>query len=166
MAKVYEAWNGAQPTTAALPKITTGTAIKTLLQIATPATEDIEIVAWGVMFDGSTAAVPIDCELIDTDVAATVTAHVAAGLSKWSDPQMPASLMTLGVAASGYTATAEGAPGATSRLLDNALVPPSQSYVYEWPLGRGPRVAVSRFLRVRVTAAVAVNAKCFVRWEE
>jgi hypothetical protein len=36
--------------------------------------------------------------------------------------------------------------------------------VKQWPLGLEPEVAVSRFLRVRVTAAAAVNAVCYVVW--
>jgi hypothetical protein len=86
MAKVYQAHNYAQPTTAAPAPVTTGTAIKTLLQIATPSTEDLTVVAWGIDFDGTAAAAPIKVELIDTDVAATVTAHVASGMVKWNAP--------------------------------------------------------------------------------
>jgi hypothetical protein len=166
VAKVYQAHNYAEPTTAAPAPVTTGTAIKTLLQIATPSTEDVAIVAWGIDFDGTAAAAPIKVELIDTDVAATVTAHVASGLVKLNGPSDAASVMTLGTSATGFTASAEGTPGATSRLLAFRQVPPNGGYEYEFPLGREPRIAVSRFLRIRVTAAAAVNASCWVRWEE
>jgi hypothetical protein len=44
-------------------------------------------VAWGIDFDGTAAAAPIKVELIDTDVAATVTAHVASGLVKLNGPE-------------------------------------------------------------------------------
>lgn len=166
MAKTYEAWNFAQPTTAAPAPVTTGTAIKTLLQIATPSSEDLLVIAWGIEFDGTTAAAPIKVELIDTDVAATVTAHGASGLIKLNAPNDAASVMTLSTTATGFTATAEGTVGATSRLLDFHQVPPNGGFSYEYPLGREPKIAVSRFLRIRVTAAAAVNASCFIRWEE
>jgi hypothetical protein len=52
--------------------------------------------------------------------------------------------MTLGTSATGFTATAEGTPGATSRLLAFRQVAPNGGYEYEFPLGREPRVAVSR----------------------
>jgi hypothetical protein len=166
VAKIYQAFNFAQPTTAAPAPVTTGTAIKSLLQIATPSTKGLSVVAWGIEFDGTSAAAPIKVELIDTDVAATVTAHVASGLVKLTDPNDEASLMTLGTSATGYTSSSEGTVGATSRLLAFQQVPPNGGWNYEFPLGREPQVAVSRFLRIRVTAAAAVNASCWIRWEE
>lgn len=160
--KLYKAANGAMPTTAAFVPVTTGTAIKTLLQIATPTTDQLRIVAWGIELDGSPSA--IKCELIQTDVAATVTAHVAAGVQPYDDPNAPASNMTLGTAATGYTATAEGTITAT-RQFDELLMS-ANTYVREWSLGREPVVPISKFLRVRVTAAVAVNAWTWIIWEE
>lgn len=162
---LYIAANGAMPTTAALAPVTTGTVIKTLLQIATPATRKIKIVEWGISFDGSAAATPIRCELIETNVAATVTAHVAAGVQGYEDDNAAASLVTLGVSATGYTATAEGAITVT-RYADLQLVAPTNQYVKQWPLGREFKVAASKFLRVRVTAVAAVNAYTYVVWEE
>jgi hypothetical protein len=164
--KVYQAHNYAQPTTAAFVPVTTGTSIKTLLQVAPPSTEDLVVIAWGIDFDGSAAAAPIKVELIDTDTAATVTAHGASGIVKWSSPNDPGSLVTLSTTATGFTASAEGTVGSTSRLLSARQVPPNGGYEYEFPMGREPRVAVSRFLRIRVHAAAAVNASCWVRWIE
>jgi hypothetical protein len=162
---LYFAANGAMPTTAALSPVTTGTVIKTLLQIATPATCTMKVVEWGISFDGSAAATPIRVELVQTDVAATVTAHVAAGVQPYNDPNQPASLMTLGTTSTGYTATAEGTTTA-SRYADVQLVAPTGQYVKMWPLGREFMVPVSKFLRVRVTAGTAVNAYTYVIWEE
>lgn len=167
MANTYIAYNGPAPTTAALTPVTTGTAIKTLLQLAPPSTGEMRIVEWGISFDGSAAATPIRCELIQTNVAATVTAHVAAGLMSHNDTGTVASKLAAGVGVntSGYTATVEGST-TVSRLLDYQLVPPSGLYVKQFPLGREPEVAASTFLRVRVTAAAAVNAVTYVIWEE
>lgn len=165
MPDLYWAANGPMPTTAAFAPVTTGTAIKTLLQIASPATRGIHVVEWGISFDGSAAATPIRCELIDTNVAATVTAHVAAGVQPFNASAAPASLVTLGTAATGYTATAEGTITAT-RHGDLQFVAPTGQYVKQWPLGNEFNVPVSRFLRVRVTAAAAVNAYAYVVWAE
>lgn len=165
MATLYWSGNGAAPTTAALVAVTTGTAIKTLLQIAPSATRPLKVVEWGISFDGSAAATPIKCELIQTDVAATVTAHVAAGVQPYDDPNAPASTVTLGTAATGYTASAEGTITAT-RYGDLQLIAPTGQYVKQWPLGREWQVPVSKFLRVRVTAGAAVNAYCYVIFEE
>jgi hypothetical protein len=166
MAKVYQAHNYAQPTTAAPTPVTTGTAIKTLLQIATPSNEDLTVIAWGIDFDGTAAAAPIKVELIDSDVAATVTAHVAAGIVNWNAPNDPSSLVTLGTSATGYTATVEGTTTSAARLLAFRQVAPNGGYEYEYPLDARPKMKASRFLRIRVTAAAAVNASCWVRWIE
>jgi hypothetical protein len=161
----FIAFNGAAPTTAALTPVTTGTAIKTLLQIATPSTCELRVLEWGISFDGFAAAQPIKCELVDTNVAATVTAHVAAGVMSHNDTGTVASKMTLSTSGTGYTATVEGTITAT-RLLDYQQIAPSGQFVKQYPLGYEPEVAVSRFLRVRVTAAAAVNAVCYVIWTE
>lgn len=162
---LYWAGNGPMPTTAAFAPVTTGTAIKTLLQIATPSTRSIKVVEWGISFDGATAATPIRCELVQTDVAATVTAHVAAGVQPYEDAEAPASLMTLGTSATGYTGTAEGSITAT-RQGDLQFISPTTQYVKQWPLGREFAVPISKFLRVRVTAGAAVNAYTYILWSE
>lgn len=163
---LYWAANGAMPTTAALAPVTTGTAIKTLLQIATPSTRGIRVVEWGISFSGFASAAPINVELIDTNVAATVTAHVAAGLQPYNDASAPASLMTIGsTTATGYTATVEGSITAT-RYGDLQQISPTGQYLHQWPLGREFTVGVSRFLRVRVTAAAAVTAYTYIVWDE
>src|SRR6185369_5037608 len=109
----YKTWNGAMPTTAAQVKVAVANGVKTLLQLSTPATREIQLISWGFSIDTATAGV---IELMQTDVAATVTAHVAAGVQPL-DPNAPASLLTLGTANTGYTASAEGSTTA-SRVFD------------------------------------------------
>ena len=165
MRQLFTTFNGAMPTTAALTKVTTGTAIKTMLQIA-PNTREIYVLEWGISFDGSAAATPIQCELIETDVAATVTAAVAAGVQPFNNNRAAAaSTVSLGTTATGYTATAEGTITAT-RYGDLQLVAPSNQYIKQFPLGNEFVVGAGKFLRVRVTAAAAVNAYCYVIWGE
>lgn len=163
----YIAYNGAMQTTASFVGVTTGTAVKTMLQIATPSTCTLRVRSWGIFFDGSAAAAPIKCELIDTaTVAATVTAHVAAGVQPFdAEAGATASLMTLGTGATGYTASAEGTITAT-RIGDLAYVPPTGGYVYEFALGNEFQVTASRFLRVRVTAGAARDCVTWIRWCE
>lgn len=162
---LYWAANGPMPTTAAFVYVTTGTATKTMLQIATPATRVLRVVSWSISFDGSAAAVPIVCELLATDVAATVTAHSASGVQPYNDPNAPPSLMTLGTTATGYTASSEGSITAT-RHGDLQFIAPTNQYNYQWGLDTEFQVPVSKFLRVRVTAPVAVNCFCWVLWAE
>jgi hypothetical protein len=164
----YKTFNGAAPTTAAQVKVTTGTAIKTMLQIATPSTRQMQIISWGYSLDAAPGGASV-IELLQTDVAATVTAHVASGVPSL-DPNAPASLVTLGTSATGYTATVEGATAA-SRVFDVQEIPVSGannlSYSYQFMPDERPIIAVSRFLRVRVTVATtAPNMICWVVWDE
>jgi len=156
------------PTTAAQQKVTTGTAIKTMLQLSTPASRQIQLISWGFTLDATPASAG-QVELIQTDVAATVTAHVASGVQPL-DPNAPASLLTLGASNTGYTASAEGTTTA-SRVFDANLVPSTAgstdiNYYYQWMPDERPIIAVSKFLRVRCTFGGAVNMTCFVCWDE
>jgi len=157
------------PTTAAQASVTTGTAIKTMLQVATPSNRQMQLIAWGFSLDDPPGADAV-IELLQTDVAATVTAHVAAGVQPL-DPNAPASLVTLGTSSTGYTATAEGTTTA-SRVFDAISLSSvsgesSLSYVYQWMPDERPIVAISKFLRVRATTpTTAVDLRTWVVWDE
>lgn len=167
MATLYQCFNGLAPTSStAFVKVTTGTTLKTMLQVAASATRPLKIVEWGISFDGSAAATPILCELVDTGtVGATVTPHVAAGVAPFDDPNAVASTVTLGITATGYTSTGEGSI-TFSRWLDIQQVSPTGGYAKQFPLGREPQLAASKILRVRVTAGAAVNAVTYITFEE
>ena len=163
--KIYFAANGASPTIAAQVVMATTNAINTLLQIATPATTGIVILEWGISFDGTTAATPIKCELLQTDVAATGGTSLTPTIC--GDPNAPASLCVGGTGATMFNdgAITEGTITAV-RMFDLQLIAPTNQYVKQFPLGREPEVPVSKFLRVRVTAGATVNAYCYIIWEE
>jgi hypothetical protein len=165
----YITWNGPSATTAAQQAVTTGTAIKTMLQLATPATRMIQLLEWGWSSDDPPGADGV-IELLQTDVAATVTAHVAAGVPNL-DPNGPASLLTLGTSATGYTATAEGSTTA-SRVFDVCSLSSTSgesglSYVRQWMPDARPIIPISKFLRVRATTATtAIDLRCYVVFQE
>lgn len=163
---LYFMANGPMPTTAAQAPVTTGTAIKTLLQIKP--FNLVRIVEWGISFDGFAAATPIRCELLDTGtVFGTVTASADADITKFgSGEQAVASVagLTLGTSATGYTATAEGSITAV-KLFDVQFVAPTNQYVKQFPFGREPTVIIGNCLRIRVTAAAAVNAYAYLLLE-
>ncbi len=166
MPELYLMGNFAAPAAAAPLAVTTGTAIKTLMQVKLGrAILRAKVVEWGISFEGSAAAEPIDCELLETGtVNATVTAYVAADIVNL-DPggTAPTDLdpFDWGTAASRYTGSAEGTVTA-SRLFDVQHVAPTNQYVKQWPLGREPELDSANFLRIRVTAAAAVDALCYV----
>jgi hypothetical protein len=157
------------PTTAAQAAVTTGTAIKTMLQISTPSTRHLQVISWGFDLGITPASGPCTVELLDTNVAATVTAHVASGVQPLT-PGQPASLMTLGVANTGYTATAEGAITAARVHGVVGITPTAGAYdnawAYQFMPDERPIIAESRFLRIRATFATAVNMRCWIVWEE
>lgn len=163
MGQRYLTANGAMPTTAALAKVTTGTAIKTMLQLQTSSGNPIWVEEWGIFFDGTSAATPIACELVETgSVAATVTAHSSTGVMNLDVvTDGGASTLTLGTSGTGYTATAEGTITAT-RYGDIALVSPTSGYVKMFPLSKEFFVPPSKILRVRVTAGAAVGCWTYI----
>jgi len=164
---LYQIFNGPMPTTAAQVAVTTGTAIKTLLQVQPSATNIIKVVEWGISFNGSAAAAGIECELLETGaIAATVTASAAADIvpldaEALANGTVSTNLIQIGTTATGYTSTSEGSIVAT-RVFDVQLVQPTNQYIKQFPLGLEPVIQVSKFLRIRVTAAAAVNAICYV----
>lgn len=172
MAGNFKIYNAAMPTTAAPVKVTTGTAIKTMLQLSPPAGTNLLLLSWGFSLDAAPATTGVGVvELIQTDVAATTgTAHVAANVTKL-DPNSPASALQYGTAQTAYTMTVEGTTTA-SRLLDAVEVAGISNgvsvapYSYQWLPDERPIVAVSTFLRVRVTFSAAVNMLCWVCWDE
>lgn len=162
----YKTWNGPMPTTAAQLKVTTGTAIKTMLQIAAPSTRMLTVLSWGYSMDAGQLG---RIELVETDVAATVTAAVASGVQPLVSG-IPASLVTLGASATGYTASAEGAI-TTTREFDvqeftASGASPNVVYNYQFMPDERPLIGASKFLRVRATMGTAVNMVCWVCWEE
>lgn len=171
MAELYLIANGAAPTTASQVAVTTGTAIKTMLQVKMGTTTTRgKVVEWGISFDGNLTTnvgdTPIICELLTTGtVAATVTAHVAAGIQNL-DPlaitPTSGNPFTFSTSTTGYTASAEGTI-TTTRMLDVQQIAPYAQYVKQWPLGREPFFSPLNYLRVRVKATTnAVNAICYV----
>ena len=160
----YKIFNGPLPTTAAQLAVTTGTAIKTMLQVKGVTAVQFKVLAWGISFDGAAAAAGIQAELLETGtVFATVTASAAGDLLKWDDPNAPASTtyFSVGTSATGYTSTAEGTI-TTTRVFDSQFIQPTGQYVWEFSLGREPKVDAVSALRIRVKAAAAVNAVCWV----
>lgn len=165
---LYRIWNGPFPTTAAQLAVTTGTSIKTMLQIKGIAALQMKVKAWGVSMDGSAAAAGVQWELLETGtVFGTVTASVAADILGW-DAQGIATTSTtyfsVGTSATGYTCTSEGSITAV-RMFDSQFVQPTGQYAWEFSLGNEPVVSAVSALRIRVKAAAAVNALCWALLE-
>jgi hypothetical protein len=135
------------------------------LQLATSTTAGIAVCEWGISFDGSAAATPIQVELFGCTGAATMsTALAATDVSRMSDPLGTETVqLQYSTALSSYaTAAVTEGTVANYNAFDIQLVAPTGQYVKQWPLGREPSAALSTFIRVRVTAAASVNCHCYL----
>jgi hypothetical protein len=170
--RLYCAFNSAAPGAAAPGSQATGTAIRTLLQLATATTGMFTVIEVGISFDGFTAATPGKFELIASTAGpvTSLTAHVAADIARQGGASLSgaatgvATTLQLGTALSGYNvagAAAEVTP-TNPRLDDFQLVPPTAPYVKQFPAEFGPQVGVSEFMRARLTNTVAVNCITYI----
>ena len=121
----YKIFNGPFPTTNPQLAVGTGTAIKTMLQVKGVTGLTMKVKAWGCSMDGAAAAAGVQWSLIETGtVFATVTASVAADILAWDAAAIATTSTTyfsVGTAATGYTASAEGTITA-SRVFDSQFV--------------------------------------------
>lgn len=179
MAMTYAVWNGSMPTTSPIPKQAAlpSSGSKTMMQIV-PAV-NVRVIEWGASFDGSSAATPVPCELIDTGtVAATLgTAYATTDIYPYTNPSDPANTsgstgvpLNLGTSLSAFSTSASGSNNTegsitATRLGDFQQVAPTNQYVHQWPLQREFGVLAGHILRVRMTPAAAVNASCYVIFE-
>jgi hypothetical protein len=173
MAASYLVYNSADATTAAPVKQPTGTAIRTMLQIAPNV--PVKVFEWGCSFDGSSAATPGQVELVDTGtVFATMsTAYVVGDVQTFTDTNAVANTsgssgvpLGIGASLSGF-ATAAVTEGSTTvtRNGDLQLIAPTGQYLKQFPLGREFYVPAGHALRVRVTFGTSVNMYCYVIFE-
>ena len=167
---IYRMYNGAMPTTAKLAAVSTGTGIKTLLQVKPSATKTAKIKEWGFKCSAPASAALAVIELLQTDVAATVTAFVANDIHKIDHDAMlggdpTTNLIQVGTTSSGYTASGEGSITAV-RLFDHLLntLPSTNGYefVKQYPLGTEPVIEIAKFARIRVHMGVDVTAVCYM----
>lgn len=161
----FKVFNGPMPTTAARVAVTTGTTIKTMLQIKS-AGGIIKILEWGVSGDGAAVAAGIEWELLTTAaIPATVTASVEADIIRWptrsadmTDSKLAATYLTLSTTGTGYTSSGEGTVAAT-KTFDSVFITPTDVFVrkFDSPI----LVPSADVLRIRCKAAAAVNAICW-----
>lgn len=155
-------YSGAMPTTGRVTPIAlAANTMKSIIQVKPSATLPLRVKAYGISFDAYAAAQPGSVELVEADVAATVTAFVNADLHRKDADAIAAgdlttNLIQVGTSASGYGASAEGSITAT-RVLGSDLVAPTNQFVYQFPLGDEPFVQVAKFLRLRCYFPGVVN---------
>ena len=164
---IYLVMSGPQQTTAAFASLATGTGLKTLLQVKMGATVVGKIKEWGVSFNALTAAIPGKVELIETDVAATVAAHVAAGIRKIDGPALlsgdpTTALFAVGTTSTGYDASGEGSIAAARDLDAPQFISPTNQFIKQVPLGGEAIIQLTKFARIRVHMSADVGAIAYM----
>ena len=137
-------------------EISTGTAVKTLLQLVAAANHGVLIDEVSISFKGtSNSAAPIK-----VDVLRQTDAGSMSSLTPVKDPDDAAE--TLEITAQ-HSATDE--PSAGSLLLSE-LVHPQTGYTWQAPFGRAIKIGGGDRLGIRVTASADVVAVCRMAGEE
>lgn len=148
--------------TATWSAVTTGTALKTMCQLATPATTRAEIIEWSVSFNGTSAsAVPALVQLNRQTSAGTGGVAGTAFQQDLADPTAGVTVLTGPLAA---TWTAE--PTAGSIVSQDYYTPVGLGPAWQYPLGRGIVVPISARIAIVVTVPVAVNCAGHIVWNE
>lgn len=151
----------------AITAVSSSTGDKTLMQVGTPATTNIDVIGWGISCAGivSTDA-PGMVMLMDCDTGATAGTSLTP--SPWGNPDDPASLCVGGTGATMITdgAVTEGTIGATSKLVDLQYIHPQTGYSLWYPTIDRPTIDLSRFLRIKTNFAVAINVIPWIVWSE
>lgn len=155
-ANMWRVYSAAVPTTAAMARIATGTAVKTHLQLTAPASDhDLTIFGWGVAFEVVPTAFVLAELIHTTTVAGTGGTSVTPTNLRGS---------TASSATAAFGPSAEGSVVATTRVFDAPILN-SNFYKWEWSQGREPILEASQVLRVRLTTSVTVNALCWIDFE-
>lgn len=157
----YLVSNHVKNTIAAPTAVATGNTIKTMLQILPIV--PLYVKEWGYFFDGSPNDIKV--ELIEVDVAATVTALANADITQLDavgDGVAANVNMTLSTAGTGFTATAEGTITVV-RNLDPVQISSLKLFMKPFVGKDRPFIQPGKYGRIRVTAAVTVNMLCYMK---
>jgi hypothetical protein len=168
--RTYLIHNSAMVTTAAPVKQPTGTAIRTMMQLAPSASVGfMKIHEWGFSLDSY--ATGGEVELLDagTVFATMSTAYAVGDIQPHSDPKALANTsggsglpLNLGTALSGFATAAVTEGAITAAAMKDLQLDPQGPYVKQWPLDLEPQIPGGNGLRIRMTFGTSVNAYCYV----
>lgn len=131
--------------------------VETLVQVTAPATRRLQIMRWGISFNGVTATdVPVQVDLLRQTTAGTASAFTPLKIEE-ADPAA--------LAAAARAFTAEPTPG---DVIESHFVTPNGGlFVVQYGLDERPFVAASGRIAIRANAPTsAVTADAFIVWQE
>lgn len=168
--RTYWIHNSAMATTAAPVAQPTGTAIRTMMQLAPAAGVGfMKIHAWA--FSLSTYVNGGLVELLDagTVFATMSTAYAVADIQPHNDALAPANTsgtsglpLNLGTALSGFATAAVTEGSITASRMKDFQQDPQGPYAYQWPLDLEPQIAGGNGMRIRATFGTTTNMWCAV----
>src|SRR5438045_1097924 len=124
MADVYSVYDGPSVTTAAPVAISSGTSVRTMIQLSTSANREARVVEWWWEGDGSAAATPGTIELmfVGSGAATVLTAYAAGDIKKYN-ANGPNSQLTLGTGNSGFwnASVVEGTPATSTSSITHKV---------------------------------------------
>lgn len=167
----FIAYNNANSATSGIATgLSYATGPKCALQLNIPDAGQIELVEWGVSFDGSAAATPALLEIASTDTASTMSsAHTTTTVKNLLDPNGPTSRLTYGATTNTGYGNGNITSNTTLRMADRQYVAPTNQYVKMWPLGNYPKFGngtTENFVQVRINTSATVNAIIYVVFNE
>jgi len=130
---------------------------ESILKVIAPSTQELEILAWGVSFDGvSPTAEPVQVQLVRYSDAGTWSTTVTP--VKWN-PSTSAAIQS--------TAKEDCTVEPTvSAVLDYQEVHPQGGTKEFYPIGEAPVIAASGGVGIKCTAPAAVNVVGHIRFRE
>ena len=168
--KAYWVHNSAMVTTTAPVKQPTGTAIRTMMQLAPATGYVMRIHEWGFSLDSY--AIAGEVELVDTGTVfatAMSTAYAAADIQPHNDATAPANTagtsgvpLNLGTGLSGFATAGVTEGSTTASKMKDLQIDPQGPYVKQWPMGLEPEIPGADALRVRMTFGTTVNAYIYM----
>lgn len=164
--RTYLIHNSAMVTTAAPVKQPTGTAIRTMMQLAPSSSVGyMKIHEWGFSLDSYATAGEVELLDAGTVFATMSTAYAVADIQPHDDALAPANTsgssgipLNLGTALSGFATAAVTEGSITAARMKDMQLDPQGPYVKQWPLDLEPQIAGGNGLRVRMTFGTSVNA--------
>ena len=168
--RTYLVHNSAMVTTAAPVKQPTGTAIRTMMQLAPDSTTGfMKIHEWGFSLDSYATAGQVELLDAGTVFATMSTAYAVADIQPHNDPKALANTsgatgkpLNLSTGTSGFATAAVTEGTITAANMKDIQMDPQGPYVKQWPLDLEPQVVGGNGLRVRMTFSTSVNAYIYL----
>lgn len=165
---IYTAWNAAFSTTTGVAGGTSYAAgAKCAIQLEVPSTLRVQILEWGISFDGSAAATPAVVELVQASAASTMsTAHTTSSVVAQGTDGAATSRLTYGTTADTGYGNGAITTNTTEIVFDKQYIAPTNQYIKMWPLGEQPMSDTTKWVQLRINTTATVNALAYIRFRE